>query len=75
MADVSKLLHELSGLTVLEAAELARLLKVRWQLPKGIHPTLTAGGASPEFSDDQAAIARREAFQFQGNSSAMRLAG
>jgi hypothetical protein len=34
MADVSKLVHELSDLTVLEAAELARLLKVRWQPPK-----------------------------------------
>jgi hypothetical protein len=34
MADVSKLVHELSGLTLLEAAELARLLKERWQPPK-----------------------------------------
>jgi Ribosomal protein L7/L12 dimerisation domain len=34
MADVSKLVHELSGLTLLEAAELARLLKERWRPPK-----------------------------------------
>jgi hypothetical protein len=31
MADVSKLVEDLSGLTVLEAAELARLLKENWK--------------------------------------------
>ena len=34
MADVAKLIEDLSGLTVLEAAELARLLKERWKPPK-----------------------------------------
>src|SRR5262245_49606649 len=34
MADVSKLVDELSGLTVLEATELARLLEDKWQLSK-----------------------------------------
>ena len=34
MADVSKLVEDLSGLTVLEAAELARLLKKKWKVPK-----------------------------------------
>jgi hypothetical protein len=34
MADVSKLVHELSGLTLLEAAELAKLLNERLQPPK-----------------------------------------
>lgn len=34
MADVSKLVDELSGLTVLEAAELARLLKEKWKPQK-----------------------------------------
>lgn len=34
MADVSKLVEDLSGLTVLEAAELARLLKEKWKPPK-----------------------------------------
>ena len=40
-----------------------------------IRPTFTAGGAGADFAYDQAAIARRAAFQFQGNSTAMRLAG
>jgi Transposase, Mutator family len=40
-----------------------------------IRPTLTAGGLGHSFADDQAAISKREAFQFHGNSSAMRLAG
>jgi len=31
MADLPKLMHELSSLTVLEAAELAKLLKKKWQ--------------------------------------------
>jgi hypothetical protein len=34
MADVAKLIEDLSGLTVLEAAELARLLKEKWKPPK-----------------------------------------
>jgi hypothetical protein len=34
MADVLKLVDELSSLTVLESAELARLLKERWKPPK-----------------------------------------
>jgi hypothetical protein len=34
MADVSKLVDELSSLTVLESAELARLLKEKWKPPK-----------------------------------------
>ncbi|WP_423875803.1 hypothetical protein [Bradyrhizobium sp.] len=34
MADVQKLVDELSSLTVLESAELARLLKEKWKPPK-----------------------------------------
>jgi hypothetical protein len=34
MADVSKLVDQLSSLTVLEAAELARILKEKWRSPK-----------------------------------------
>jgi hypothetical protein len=41
----------------------------------GIRPTCTAGGLSGGMCGCQAAIARRTAFQFQGSSSAMRLAG
>jgi ribosomal protein L7/L12 len=35
MADLSKLADDLSRLTVLEAAELARLLEEKWQSPQG----------------------------------------
>jgi hypothetical protein len=35
MADLSKLVDELSGLTVLEATELAKLLGVKWQPSRG----------------------------------------
>jgi hypothetical protein len=34
MADVTKLVDDLSRLTVLESAELARLLKEKWKPPK-----------------------------------------
>jgi Ribosomal protein L7/L12 dimerisation domain len=34
MADVSKPIDDLSSLTVLEAAEFARLLKEKWKPPK-----------------------------------------
>jgi hypothetical protein len=35
MADLSRLIDELSSLTVLEATELAKLLEAKWQLSKG----------------------------------------
>jgi hypothetical protein len=41
MADVSKLVDELSSLTVLEAAELAKLLAVRWQPSKVRQPMVS----------------------------------
>jgi hypothetical protein len=34
LADVQKLVEQLSSLTVLESAELARLLKEKWKPPK-----------------------------------------
>jgi hypothetical protein len=40
-----------------------------------IRPTCTAGGPSHDCANDQAAMSKREAFQFHGKSSAMRLAG
>src|SRR5260370_4560046 len=38
MADLSKLLNELSSLTVVEAAELAKLLEDQWQPSKANDP-------------------------------------
>lgn len=40
MADLSKLANELSGLTVLEAAELARRLEQKWQPSKVMQPAM-----------------------------------
>ena len=34
MADLAKIVDALSSLAVLEAAELSKLLKERWRLPK-----------------------------------------
>jgi hypothetical protein len=45
----------------------------RRTLNQGIRPTCTAGGLGHDCVDDQAAMAKREAFQFHSNSSAMRL--
>jgi hypothetical protein len=41
MPDVSKLVDELSGLSVLQAAELAKLLEARW-LPSKVEEALAA---------------------------------
>jgi hypothetical protein len=45
MADVSKLVDELSSLTVLEAAELAKLLKDKWQPSKAKQPTVSVANS------------------------------
>jgi hypothetical protein len=41
MADLSKLVDDLSSLTVLEAAELAKLLDDKWQGSKASQPTVS----------------------------------
>jgi ankyrin repeat protein len=50
-------------------------LHVAARFDNGIRPTYAAGGLVHDFANDQAAIARRAAFQFHGSRSAMRLAG
>lgn len=48
MAELSKLVDELSGLTVLEAAELAKLLEERWGVSAAAAVAVAApGGAAP----------------------------
>jgi len=52
MADLQKLVDELSGLTVLEAAELKRLLEDKWGVQASAPmamgmPMMMAGGAAP----------------------------
>jgi large subunit ribosomal protein L7/L12 len=45
MADLSKLVDELSGLTVLEAAELAKLLEEKWGVSAAAAIAVAAPGA------------------------------
>jgi large subunit ribosomal protein L7/L12 len=51
MADLSKLVDELSSLTVLEAAELSKLLEAKWGVsaaaPVAVAAAPAAGGAAP----------------------------
>jgi len=51
MADLSKLVDELSSLTVLEAAELSKLLEEKWGVsaaaPAAVAAAPAAGGAAP----------------------------
>lgn len=44
MADLTKLVDELSGLTVLEAAELSKLLETKWGVSAAA-PVVVAGGS------------------------------
>src|SRR5712691_8449884 len=46
MADLSKLVDELSGLTVLEAAELAKLLEEKWGVSAAAAVAVAAGPAA-----------------------------
>jgi large subunit ribosomal protein L7/L12 len=47
MADLSKLVNELSSLTVLEAAELAKLLEEKWGVSAAAAVAVAAPGAGP----------------------------
>ena len=46
MADLSKIVDELSGLTVLEAAELAKLLEEKWGVSAAAAVAVAAGPAA-----------------------------
>src|SRR6202043_1304611 len=46
MADLSKIVNELSGLTVLEAAELAKLLEEKWGVSAAAAVAVAAPGAA-----------------------------
>ena len=49
MADLAKLVDELSGLTVIEAAELSKLLETKWGVSAAapVAVAAAAGGAAP----------------------------
>jgi len=46
MADLSKLVSDLSGLTVLEAAELAKMLEEKWGVSAAAAVAVAAPGAA-----------------------------
>ena len=46
MADLQKIVNDLSGLTVLEAAELAKLLEVKWGVSAAAAVAVAAGPAA-----------------------------
>ncbi len=47
MADLAKIADELSGLTVLEAAELSKMLEEKWGVSAAAPVAVAAGGAQP----------------------------
>lgn len=54
MTDLQKIVDDLSGLTVLEASELSKLLEEKWGVSAAAAPVaMAAGGAAP--ADDAAA--------------------
>jgi large subunit ribosomal protein L7/L12 len=46
MADLAKIVDELSGLTVLEAAELSKMLEEKWGVSAAAPVAVAAGGAA-----------------------------
>ncbi len=46
MADLQKIVDELSGLTVLEAAELAKMLEEKWGVSAAAPVAMMAAGAA-----------------------------
>ena len=47
MADLQKIVDELSGLTVLEAADLAKMLEEKWGVSAAAPVAIMAAGAAP----------------------------
>ena len=47
MADLNKIVEELSTLTVMEAAELSKLLEEKWGVTAAAPVAVAAGGAAP----------------------------
>lgn len=47
MADLNKIVEDLSSLTLLEAAELKKLLEAKWGVSAAAAPVMMAAGAAP----------------------------
>ena len=58
MADLNKIVDELSTLTVMEAAELSKLLEEKWGVTAAAPVAVAAGGAAPaaEAAEEQDAF-------------------
>ncbi|MBN2675823.1 MAG: 50S ribosomal protein L7/L12 [Alphaproteobacteria bacterium] len=53
MADIKKLIEELSKLTVVEAAELSKALEEEWGVSAAASVAVAAGGAAPEAVEEK----------------------
>ncbi|NVJ99348.1 MAG: 50S ribosomal protein L7/L12, partial [Alphaproteobacteria bacterium] len=55
MADLAKLVEELSGLTVMEAAELSKMLEEHWGVSAAapVAVAAVAGGAAAEAAEEK----------------------
>ena len=54
MADLNKIVDELSTLTVMEAAELSKLLEEKWGVTAAAPVAVAAGGAAPAAEEAEA---------------------
>ena len=54
MADLNKIVDELSTLTVMEAAELSKLLEEKWGVTAAAPVAVAAGGAAPAAEEKDA---------------------
>ncbi len=54
MADLAKLTDELSDLTVIEAAELSKMLEEKWGVSAAAPVAVAAAGAQPAAAADEA---------------------
>jgi large subunit ribosomal protein L7/L12 len=55
MVDLEKIVDELSGLTVLEAAELSKMLEEKWGVSAAAPVAVAAAGAAPAAAGEAAA--------------------
>ena len=60
MADLQQIVDQLSDLTVIEAAELSKMLEEKWGVYAAAHVAVAAAGAAP--SSDAAAAEEKDEF-------------
>jgi len=56
MADLEKIAEELSGLTVIEAAELSKLLEEKWGVSAAAPVAVAAAGVGPAAGAEEAEV-------------------